>query len=139
MKRLFKELFYGKMATQRFFQKLQSIGLAGMNFGNLDPSVSGEKHLLEHIFQTEKDIIIFDVGANKGQYLNQLESVFDGSAIVHAFEPSKVAFEKLFEAHGRKRHISLVNVGLGRTRQQSILLYGAFPTIVSGHVVVHVS
>jgi FkbM family methyltransferase len=99
------------------------MALAGMNFGNLDPSSSGERHLLEHIFQTEKDVIIFDVGANKGQYLNQLESVFDESAIVHAFEPSKVAYEKLFEAHGRKHHISLVNVGLGRTRQQSVPLH----------------
>ena len=123
MKRLLKELFYGKMAMQRFFETLHSIALAGMNFGNLDPKTSGERYLLEHMFQTEKDLIIFDVGANKGQYLNQLESVFDGSAIVHAFEPSKFAYEKLFEAHGRKRHISLVNVGLGRTRQQSVPLY----------------
>ena len=83
---------------KHIFEYLHSIALAGMNFGNLDPKSFGERHLLEHMFQTGKDLIIFDVDGNKGQYLNQLESVFDGSAIVHAFEPSKVAYKRLFEA-----------------------------------------
>ena len=41
--------------------------------------------------------VIFDVGANIGEYTRQIASVFGDSVEIHAFEPARITFERLRE------------------------------------------
>lgn len=56
--------------------------------------------------------LIADVGANRGAWTQAALSAFP-RAHVHAFEPSRSAFELLAEAVGREPRVSLHNVALG--------------------------
>jgi FkbM family methyltransferase len=58
---------------------------------------------------------IFDVGANRGQFLTMLLGGLDGLPVtVHAFEPSAVTFALLKEGHGSDSRLHLNNLALGR-------------------------
>jgi FkbM family methyltransferase len=59
----------------------------------------------------DKDWIFFDVGANRGQTINLLKSIFPNS-LIYAFEPDPVIFSKL-ERSSSKSGVKLFNVALG--------------------------
>ena len=46
------------------------------------------------IFSKNKKIVIFDIGANKGQSIERFKKIFP-NCIIHAFEPIKYEFESL--------------------------------------------
>ena len=50
--------------------------------------------IYKKIFSKNKKILIFDVGANKGQSIERFINIFP-NCIVHAFEPIRVEFEFL--------------------------------------------
>lgn len=55
--------------------------------------------------------VIFDVGANRGQTIDEVSRRFPGCTI-HAFEPGQAAFASLSKTHRRDR-VRLNNVALG--------------------------
>ena len=59
-----------------------------------------------------KSPVIFDVGANAGQTIDDLRKVFP-SPTIHAFEPGKVAFDSLLQTHSKLPHVRLNNLALG--------------------------
>src|SRR3990167_6059340 len=61
---------------------------------DFDRSTNGEYELLKKIIPRSK--VIFDVGANIGDYSDEVSRLKPGIAI-HAFEPDPRAFEKLIE------------------------------------------
>ena len=81
---------------QWFFHKLHFVGITGMNYGNSIPEENGEYFLIHHIAEKLKrrGSIIFDVGANIGDYTKKVYSEFDDSKI-YCFEPSKETFKLL--------------------------------------------
>jgi FkbM family methyltransferase len=56
--------------------------------------------------------IIFDVGANQGQTILKIKSLFPDSDL-HSFEPSKICFKELSEKFGNKEGLVLNNVAVG--------------------------
>jgi FkbM family methyltransferase len=56
--------------------------------------------------------VIFDVGANVGQTIDVVQKCFP-SPIIHAFEPGKIAFDKLLRTHSKLAHVYLNNLALG--------------------------
>lgn len=70
----------------------------------------------------DKDLIVIDVGANRGQTINLLKSIFPNS-LIYAFEPDPVIFGQL-ERNSSKSGVKLFNVALGATS-------GRFPFWVS--------
>lgn len=56
--------------------------------------------------------MLFDVGANTGQTIDDMRHVFPESEI-HSFEPHGRIFSQLSSAHGHKARVHLNNVGLG--------------------------
>ena len=79
-----------------------------------DATVSGERFLVTRILKKNLDgilhPIIFDVGANLGEYSNLLAKEFPKSTI-YAFEPNPRTFSQLIEKSNNA--IKCVNVGLG--------------------------
>jgi FkbM family methyltransferase len=78
--------------------------------------VSGEQVLVEQLTQRVKAgtaLTIFDVGANRGQFLSMLRAGLGGVQFcVHAFEPGQAAFEALSLAAGGLPEVTLNNLGL---------------------------
>ena len=93
--------------------------------GNVDSS--GEE-IHSYMLQTfcKTPYVIFDVGANKGQYIDMIYSNLNSEDyIIHAFEPSNNAFKHLKRNIQGKNlsKIKLNNYGLGRAKGSAILYY----------------
>lgn len=89
-----------------------------MNYGSAatSPVFSGEKTLLKTIKKhLPNDPILFDVGANEGQYASLAFSEIPG-AIIYSFEPSLFAFSKLHQKLGDFKNIHLFNIGLSNVK-----------------------
>lgn len=112
---------YGKSAFQGIYRKLYSLSLRGLNYGNLGFGEENAIKLVKSKLGKKDNIILFDVGANIGEYSEILNDIFENSASIHAFEPSGVTFETL-KSNLAKPNIFAHNVGLG-SKNETIKLY----------------
>ncbi len=109
--------FKGKLKFQRHFEYLNKVSLEGMNIGSgASPNASGEEVVLHQIkkeLAKQDRSILFDVGANKGDYTLMLNRIFGPSSIIYAFEPSKKAFAALKQNIDHYDNILAFDFGLG--------------------------
>ncbi len=126
--RLSASLWAQRMLDQGilFAQGLMGIGSGGA------PSWSGEivlASLLRQLYsQTDGALCVFDVGANRGEFLDDVLGPVDSAGIpleIHAFEPARAAFQKLQERFGEHPGIHLNNLGLGSRAGESDLFSDA--------------
>jgi FkbM family methyltransferase len=107
--------FTGYRFLQGFYEKLYTLALRGMNYGNGgNYRESGEKWVIEYVrrtFRNEK-LVVFDVGANVGNYGLALRSILGQGASIYAFEPSAATYAKLQAALGNDQSVVLNKVGL---------------------------
>jgi len=101
----------GKRFLQPFWRRLYEVSLTGMNFGAIDIDTDGEKEVLKLIRNSNP--IIFDVGANKGDYSLEIVAFFKDMAKIYCFEPSKETFGLLSDNIGNYRNVELYNFGFG--------------------------
>ena len=59
-----------------------------------------------------KNPIIFDVGANKGQSIERFKAIFE-NPIIHAFEPIKFEFDNLKKKYSEDSNVILNNYAIG--------------------------
>lgn len=108
---------FGKKKFQPLFESLNKLSLRGMNMGGGDnPSDSGEGFALEYVracLANRRDVILFDVGANIGDYATLLREIFHDKAKIFAFEPSFRTFQKLSSNIGSEINVKLYNFGFG--------------------------
>ena len=116
----------GKVWFQRMYEITFRLSLNGMNYGNGGEfKESGELNAMKYIkekLKSEKDITLFDVGANVGNYSKALNELFGDSATIHSFEPSKKTFERLVQTTSAIPKIISNNFGLS-DKEGSLLLY----------------
>lgn len=85
---------------------------------------SGERVVLQMLrrmaaTQPTRPLIVFDVGANKGQFLKLiLDGLIGHQAHIHCFEPSPTTFALLMEKHGNTANVTFNYRGLGRDTGQ---------------------
>lgn len=122
IKRKFKNSLvrlFCRTGLQSIFEFLFKISLVGQNLGGgKNVALSGELYVLELIkkfYSKKKDkIIIFDVGANKGDYSNSVIDIFVNCDVrLEAFEPSRFAFGQLKERYAKNEKVGIHNLGLG--------------------------
>ena len=97
-RKIIKRAVFGRLSLQPLFFALQRLSLRGMNIGGgSDVSESGERRVLERVAAAiaGRPVVIFDVGANVGDYALMANEVFGGRAVIHCFEPSQTTFEQL--------------------------------------------
>ena len=117
----------GNRVIQSLLQKnvIVSQFLQGIGSGT-GVLTSGEKRIFDVLAQHyQPPFCIFDVGANKGQFLNfAVECLQSNDYTIHCFEPSHTTFRILSQHSpiGDKR-IILNNMGLGREQGQMTLHY----------------
>jgi FkbM family methyltransferase len=101
--------------------------LLGIGSGSY-PSDSGEIRIIKELNniqrETSEPVIIFDVGANKGQFLQLiLENLESENFKIFSFEPTKEAFQQLFNQYKNIAGIQLENIGLDEFNHQSEIYY----------------
>lgn len=115
----------GKKVLQRFYEALFQLSLLGMNVGGgASPTNSGEKLALTYIKNKLKHIknpVIFDVGANVGDYTKLLTETFSESVKIYSFEPSHTTYKKLRANIGTTGNVNLYNLGFGNRNTKAIL------------------
>lgn len=115
MKALLLKLFARKI-FQPFFQTLHWIALKGMNYGSANsPLASGEAALLKELEKELPDApVIFDVGANTGQYARLvIELLGKKQPVLHLFEPDPKAYARLVKQFYGHKKIFINNMALG--------------------------
>ncbi len=108
-----------KKGFQGLYSKLYHLGLYGMNYGvSGDINTNGEMVLLRNLKAriASPKPVLFDVGANVGEYSNLLGDVFPGAKI-YAFEPSTPTWEVL-KSKLTHPNIEAVNLGLSNAVEQ---------------------
>lgn len=114
------ELTARKKRFQGFYSMLYSLGLYGMNYGvSGNIQTNGEMKLL---LQLKKRIngaqpVLFDVGANRGEYSDLLAEIFGEGARIFAFEPSTPTFN-LLKKQLASPSVQAINLGLSDQKQE---------------------
>lgn len=92
-------------------QYLQGVG------SGADVASSGEQAAFEKMkrrVSRDQTLCIFDVGANKGQFLDLARSCLAGRRFsIHSFEPSRVTYDQLCQNNFKNADVTLNNFGLG--------------------------
>lgn len=114
--------FLGKKSLASFWEKVYIASLLGMNCGGATDAKqndSGETICFKYLKENMKKdkYVIFDVGANEGQYATEIIKHFDSFDYdLHSFEPSKKIFKILKKTiednDSNKGNIKLNNFGL---------------------------
>lgn len=114
------KLTAGKKKFQGLYSKLYHLGLYGMNYGvSGNIHTNGEMRLLNTLRGriSRPNPVLFDVGANVGEYANLLGKTFGKQARIYAFEPSTPTWEVL-QSKLEFDHIEAVNLGLSNTTEE---------------------
>jgi FkbM family methyltransferase len=115
----------GRPFFQPIWEFIFRMALAGMNFGRgTTPSESGENLVLDFLFKVtrKKDsIVVFDVGANIGDYSFEVLKRFGARVNLFCFEPSPKAFSAINNRFGNQPNVQLVNIGFGEKEGNAIL------------------
>ena len=97
------------------------MALLGMNHGPSPvPSENGEKWFLRMLVKRYSGGVLFDVGANIGDYSELLVGCQFPSEQIHSFEPSSVSYAQLV-ANARLAGIHKNNIALGSRSGESTL------------------
>lgn len=117
----------GRKSLCGFYWKLYRLSLLGLNIGSGgDVTSSGENNVLAYVRDNSsgKPLVIFDVGANKGQYATSLlKFLHDSNVSLHCFEPGHETFRILSSTLEDRENVTLNNFGLGNEKTEGRLWY----------------
>lgn len=117
-----KKYFLGKTKLQSLFERLFYISLKGMNYGTgSNYENSGEKNIVNLLNKNFKNLLIFDVGANKGQYSKFLIDSLQVPYKIYAFEPTKYCIGKLQEI--QNPNLVVCGFGLSKSNTTTVIHY----------------
>jgi len=118
-----------KVSGNRFIQDVleknvqASQYFMGIGSGS-DVVSSGEQVIVEVLKQNGKSpYCIFDVGANKGQFLGLILDNIKDDFSVHCFEPGRQTFKIIAESFQKDTRIKLNNRGIGKAKCEAVLYF----------------
>lgn len=116
---------YGKAEYQAFFKDVARMGMKGMNYGFPDDfEKNGEASAIRYVKQKlNNQGVIFDVGANLGQYADKILQEFTGNVQLHCFEPSLKTYNSLLHSIKDQR-VVFNRFGFG-SKQEIKILYSS--------------
>ena len=99
--------FFYRLNNFIYYLSLKNIGV--LNYEN--NNVSGETYFLKKYVSKIKNGVIFDVGANVGDYSKLLREL-NKEVEIYSFEPHPITFKKLLE-NTKRLNIKTYNLGVG--------------------------
>ena len=116
----------GRTRFQSLFERSYRLSLHGMNIGTgSDLNTSGEMNvirLMEQFFPNDEELVIFDVGANVGNYTQQVLNTLSNKAKVFCFEPAEGTYQSLIQNLAQYKNVHAHNFGLG-DKEESVTLF----------------
>lgn len=104
--------------TVRFAEYAQGVGAAGKLNHKTDSAVLRQLRAANH------PLVIFDVGANHGDYSQLALETLKGNVLsIHAFEPSSAAFTALAQRYVGNANVILNNFALGSAPSERTLYF----------------
>jgi FkbM family methyltransferase len=120
---LFLKNKFGKKRYHRFFLIMKNLGIQGLNYKSTDIDSSGEKYFITTLVRfyssNNSKVIIFDVGANIGNYAKALLQSFKENFHIYSFEPFSTPFKQL--ALIKNERLTLVNKGLSDKKEELLI------------------
>jgi FkbM family methyltransferase len=108
---IIKNKFARKKKYQNFFKLLHGFSVSAMNYGYGSKfRESGEIEALKYIDSKIKASVIFDVGANMGNYTKSISEFL--SATIYCFEPSTYVFQKLQQNVSHYKNVHCFKIAL---------------------------
>lgn len=127
IKNLLRSICYGWPALQPFYARLYKVALSGMTIDlGWDADNSGERECLRTVrarVLRKSCPVVFDVGANVGQFAQNVLSAFGQNVSLYCFEPSREAFIKLQRNFRGRQNVRPFNCGFGRRNETGILFF----------------
>ena len=111
LRALAKRHVLGRARLQPWFSLLHRVALAGMNFGPALPERTGELRLLDGIAAEDHQPVVFDVGANVGDYSTAVIRRLGGRVRLFAFEPAASTCEQLERRVGAAASVHTIALG----------------------------
>lgn len=122
----FLKSIFDNQRGQRLLKKVHLMVLYLQNYGlSGDFTTSGELEVIKRIknhLKSKNNIVLFDVGANVGNYTKFLNQYFDKNRSIFCFEPSVNTFNQLELNTKGIDSIELINKGLG-DKDEELTLY----------------
>lgn len=123
---MLKKILLGNKKLQKIWWKLFRLALKGMNYdrGHV-PTANGEIFALHYVISNFPDgekITLFDVGANRGQYLTMASQQGGQRLEIFSFEPQSSAFEYLSKKAVAINNAHIENIGFG-AKKETVILY----------------
>jgi len=117
--------FYRKIFARSKFYNLNkaiyNLVVKGIGINNYESDkLSGEKNLLDKILTYYKNPVIFDVGANVGNYSESIKQL-SANAILFSFEPHPKIYSVLLK-NSQKNNYKAYNLALGK-EESKLMLY----------------
>lgn len=120
--------FYGKnvetLCSARFYRDNMMLfqrlihGLGLLNYETRE--ISGERRFLDLVLLEKEKPVVFDVGANEGEYAASVKSTAPG-ALIYAFEPHPVTYKKL---KAKAAELGFLSLNLGFSdRRETLTIY----------------
>jgi FkbM family methyltransferase len=112
----FLSLIAGRKKWQSLFETLNHVSLIGIYGFGYDSEISGEKGALEYVskkLNKEDALIVFDVGANIGNYTLLINKIFQEKASIFSFEPSRLTYQKMIDNTIKIQNLQCFNFGFG--------------------------
>ena len=98
---------------QNFYHFIHKILLKLMGYGlGGKIEMNGEEKIIQKLLKEEISPVVFDVGANNGEYSKIVLNVNRNSQI-HLFEPNPKLSQELNKSFGLLKNITINNIGLG--------------------------
>jgi FkbM family methyltransferase len=124
LKNIIKSIIPQSTFLQKFYRGIYYIGIWGMNYG-VEGSIkkTGELKAIHRIKSYwNNQPILFDVGANVGDYTRFLSKLIDGHGVIHAFEPIQSTFQQL-EQNISGANVHLHKLGLSNVHGEETIYY----------------
>jgi FkbM family methyltransferase len=113
--------------SQPIFEQLLKLCHAAMNYGGAQSvEYSGETGALEFVRDTvgkSEPFVLFDVGANDGEYLQVALNTIGPRTVAYSFEPQSHCYEMLSARFKGDRRVTLKKLALGREAGSAQLFF----------------
>jgi len=124
MRKIIYDIYRKIFAKSKFYninKAIYNLVIKGIGINNYESDkLSGEKNLLDIVLSKYKKPIIFDVGANVGNYSESIKQLSPESDL-YSFEPHPKIYITL-ESSSRKNNYKAFNLALGK-EESKLMLY----------------
>jgi len=122
---MIKKLLLGNKRLQRFWWFIFRLSVKGLNYdrGHI-PSANGERFALGFVLRHLKSValpVIFDVGANRGQYLQMAKESSKREFQIYCFEPQSSAVQSLNDIAAKYKHVVVEHIGMSDRPGKSVI------------------